>query len=133
MSLQHYATLLQIWLRGQSNNIYPSRDSLYKETGWEKLKQHRERRKVWLFHKIHYGNVPSYLTDIVTPIRRQESNYNLRGNDDYIFPFTNKKEQSINSFISTTIKLWNNLKLETRNTTVYDSFKNTLKSPSLYS
>ena len=42
-------------------SIYASRESLYKETGWEKLKQRTERRKLCLFHKIDYGNAPSYL------------------------------------------------------------------------
>ena len=107
--------------------IYASRESLYKETGWEKLKQRRERRKLCLFHKIHYGIAPSYLTEITTPLRRQEGNYNLRGNDDYNLPLY-RLESTMISFFPSTIKLWNNLNRETRDIPIYNSFKNIIKS-----
>ena len=107
--------------------IYASRGSLYKETGWENLKQRRERRKLCIFHKIHNGNAPSYLTEIITPLRRQRGNCNLRGNDDYNLPLY-RLESTLNSFFPSTLKLWNNLNRETRDIPAYNSFKNIIKS-----
>ena len=38
------------------------------DTGWEKLKTRREVRKLVLFYKIVNGQVPDYLTELVTLI-----------------------------------------------------------------
>ena len=54
------------------------------ETGWEPLKDRRERRKLCLFFKIDNNLVPQYLTDITTPMR---TNFrNLRNPYDYTLP-----------------------------------------------
>ena len=49
---------------------YASRDSLYLETGWEKLIDRRNRRCVCLMYNIHVVNnsAPSYLTQTSYPL-----------------------------------------------------------------
>jgi hypothetical protein len=42
---------------------FPSKESLYFETGWETLSCRRRRRKLTLFHKIHNNIAPEYLND----------------------------------------------------------------------
>ena len=46
---------------------FASINSIYIETGWEKLKTRREVRKLVLFYKIVNGQVPDYLTELVPP------------------------------------------------------------------
>ena len=44
---------------------YARLSSIYDETGWEKLSDRREQRKLSLFYKIVNGNVPDYLSDLL--------------------------------------------------------------------
>ena len=43
--------------------LFTSKWYLYFETGWEKLSDRRERRKLTLFHKIFHNNAPEYLNE----------------------------------------------------------------------
>ena len=65
--------------------IFASRESLYKETGWETLKDRRTRRKLTIFHKIYNSNAPEFLTDILDSYKRTNP-YNLRNPNDLGFP-----------------------------------------------
>ena len=62
--------------------LFTSKQYLYIETGWEKLSDRRERRKLTLFHKIFHNNTPEYLTEILMPHFRN-NRYNLRS-DNYM-------------------------------------------------
>ena len=42
--------------------LFASRESLYFETGWEKLKDRRERRKLCTFHKIYHNLAPDLVS-----------------------------------------------------------------------
>ena len=57
--------------------IYTSKESLYRETGWEKLSIRREQRKLVLFYKIIQGQCPECLTDLMPPLVSESINYNL--------------------------------------------------------
>ena len=46
-----------------TTNVYKL---LNEELGWESLKSRRHRHKIYLFHRIIHGNVPSYLSDILS-------------------------------------------------------------------
>ena len=50
--------------------LFASRESLYFETGWETLKDRRTRRELTLFYRVYNHDVPSFLSDIVDPLRR---------------------------------------------------------------
>ena len=41
--------------------VYSSRESLYQETGCEKLSSRRERKKLCLMYDMYHGQAPSYL------------------------------------------------------------------------
>ena len=104
---------------------YASRESLYFETGWESLKDRRNRRKLTLFHKIFNCNVPSFLTDITFPLISTNP-YNLRNESDFLIP--NYRLQSPrNSYFPCTIKLWNSLEPDLRHGLTLTQFKNALR------
>jgi hypothetical protein len=62
---------------------YASRDSLYLETGWEKLIDRRNRRCFCLMYNIVNNSVPSYITDILPPRISETTNYPLRNSEDF--------------------------------------------------
>ena len=107
---------------------YASIESLFFETGWESLKERRERRKLSLFHRIHNKTAPSYLSDCLTPLVSSLSNYNLRNRLDYSVPYT-RVDVFSKSYFPSTIRLWNNLDIEIRNTPNISTFKRSLKRP----
>ena len=82
--------------------LYASRNALYFETGWEPLVERRKRRKLNLFYKIHNDLAPTFLNDIVSPLRRQTER-NLRNDKDYILP-RYRLNSTIISFFPSTIK-----------------------------
>lgn len=118
---------------------YARIESLYFETGWETLADRRRRRKLCLFHRIHNGRVPGYLSDCLTPIIGNTNRYNLRNQENYVHPQT-RIETFSRSFIPSTTILWNSLDLRLRNIPTLDNFKRVLKNqnptiqpPSYYS
>ena len=69
---------------------------------------------------------PSYLTDLIPEHTNHQ--YALRNTEN--IPLVHAKTQSYaNSFIPLTIREWNNLSLETRNSATLSVFKNKLKNP----
>ena len=101
--------------------LFASRESLYFETGWETLKDRQNRRKLNLFHKIYNHDVPTYLTDIADPLRRNNVR-NLRNMSDFELP-NYRLQSTLNSFFPSTIKLWNNLEPELRHNYTLTQFK----------
>ena len=65
---------------------YASRDSLYLETGWEKLIDIRNRRCFRLMYNIVNYSVPSYLTDILPPRIFETTNYPLGNSENFTIP-----------------------------------------------
>ena len=59
--------------------------SVYFETEWETLRERRLRRKLTIFYKIYNNNVPELLTNIITPLRRENS-YNIRNQNEFSIP-----------------------------------------------
>ena len=108
--------------------LFSSRESIYFETGWEPLKNRRERRKLCLFYKIHNNLVPQFSSDILSPMVRANTR-NLRNNDDYSLP-RYRLESTEMSFSPSTIKLWNSLNYDLRHRYTFNQFKFALKSNS---
>jgi hypothetical protein len=46
---------------------YASLDSIYCETGWEKITVRREVKKLNLFYKIINNEAPEYLSELIPP------------------------------------------------------------------
>ena len=106
--------------------LFTSKQYLYIETGWEKLSDRRERRKLTLFHKIFHNNTPEYLTEILTPHFRNNP-YNLRSDADFVPP--NYRLRTTNmSFFPSTIRSWDTLDFEIRHCPSNSNFKQSLKS-----
>ena len=101
---------------------FSSRDSVYKETGWEKLSSTRERKKLCLMYNMYHGQAPSYLCDLLPPLVRDVTNYPVRNRNDRC-----RLSLYQSSFIPSVINLSNSLDNDTRNTRTSDSFKINLK------
>jgi hypothetical protein len=106
---------------------FSSRDSVYKETGWEKISSRRERKKLCLMYNMYHGHAPSYLCDLLPPLVRDVTNYPVRNRNDYNLPRC-RLSLCQSSFIPSVINLSNSLDNDTRNTRTSDSFKINLKS-----
>ena len=106
--------------------LFASRESLYFETGWESLKDRQIHRKLTLFHKIYNHDVPSFLSDIVDPLRRNNIR-NLRNTFDFEVP-NYRLQSTLNSYFPSTIRLWNNLEQDLRHNYTQNQFKSILNS-----
>ena len=105
---------------------YASRDSLYRETGWETLKDRREQKKLLLLYNMINGHCPEYLSDLLPPLVSEISVYNLRNNRNYSVPPTRLSLYQ-QSFLPATLSLWNNLDISLRESPSSDIFKLRLK------
>ena len=106
---------------------YASNQSLYLDTGWEKLSIRRERRKLCIFYNIVNGSAPSYLHDLLSRTVGQINNYNLRNANDFNLP-AGRLSIYQKSFLPSTIRLWNNLSANIRDSPSTESFKFNLKN-----
>lgn len=103
-----------------------SRTALYSELEWEPLYKERERQNLVLFYKIVYGIAPVYLQDLILPFIPPRHGYNLCNVGNFTFVIPQSRTVSYyNSFLPSTIQLWNNLPLETCFES-FSSFKNVL-------
>jgi hypothetical protein len=89
---------------------YASIASIYKETGWDKLKVRREVKNLTLFYKIYNNRASEYLSDLIPPTVYETSNYYLC-NSQNISQQANRLALLQQSFFPSTIKLWNTLDL----------------------
>ena len=106
--------------------VFASLNSLYYETGWESLAERREKKKLTLMYRIVHNDAPTYLTDLLPNIIQDTSSYNLRNNQDFQLPF--KRLFSFeSSFFPSSLRLWNNLELQIRNSPALSKFKNCIK------
>ena len=106
---------------------YANKDALYFETGWDSLQNRRENRKLTTFYKLHNRCCPDYLVTCLPPLVSDVNTYNLRNSEDYIPPRC-RLRVSVNSFIPSSVRLWNNLDPSIRNLPTVSSFKNHIKT-----
>ena len=66
--------------------LYASRNSVYLDTGWEKLIDRRNRRGICLMYTIINESAPSHLTDILPPKISETTNNLLRNSENYTIP-----------------------------------------------
>lgn len=112
--------------------IFTSNRIIYDEIGWETLAERRERRKLQLFYNIQHNNAPAYLCNSIPPTIQSTAVYPLRNGNDIIYPFC-RLSLTQESFIPSTIRLWNNLNVVTRNIDSLGKFKTELKNLKLNS
>ena len=90
--------------------------SLYSEIGWNSLDTRRKMRTLFLFYKMVNHLTPFYLSSLIPPTVNETSRYDLR-NANYISTINARTNQYFNSFLPSTIRDWNSLSKEQRNST----------------
>jgi hypothetical protein len=103
---------------------------LYDDLGWPSLSFRRQIHCLCLMYKIVNGNAPEYLKDLIPARDLPGGRQNLRSctNEEIKIPFA-RTESFNRSFLPFTLRLWNDLDLETRQILTLDSFKQALKEP----
>ena len=97
-----------------------SREKLYQELGMEYLYRRRWARRLCLLYKIFQTGQPSYIYDLLPPLRssrRHVNSFNL---------VTCKSEYFKNSLIPNSIYEWNKLDPDILSSASYNLFRNTL-------
>ena len=97
------------------------KEYLYTETGLETLAQRRQNRKLSLFYKMHKNLTPTYLTNLLPSQVNDRAPYPLRHGDDYTIP-NNRLSITNNSFLPSTIRIWNSLNTQVRNCETLSKF-----------
>ena len=103
-----------------------SLNNLYKETCWDKLQKRRDDHKLTLFYKMHNNLTPYYISSLIPQQVEAISQYNLRNAND-IRNIRARTSLYYNSFLPSTLRQWNTLPPETRQSNSLNSFKHTLK------
>ena len=98
-------------------------NSMYEDLGWVSLSR---RRRLTLFYKITNNMTPQYLADIEPPTVGERQIYNLRSRDiSQIHP---QKQRYTKSFFPATIREWNSLPMEVRNSPTLCTFKTSFEA-----
>ena len=109
--------------------INSSRSALYNELGLDPLSIRRKVHKLILFYKMVHGLAPEYLQELLIPCRQNSNTYSLRHQDDFKFVLPRVKTTAyMNSFLPSTIKLWNDLPFDIRTLPTVSAFKKSLKN-----
>ncbi len=104
---------------------------LYEDLGWHSLSQRREIHQLKWLYKILHGSCPPYLVELVPPTVGERQRYNLRGAGN-ITPVPATSQIYYKSFFPSTIRLWNLLPLEIRNSPSLNSFTSNLTKLDTY-
>ena len=104
-----------------------SLNDLYRETGWETLEKRREKHKLIQFFKITNGLTPQYLQQLVPPQYFEQHFHNTRHSQNYV-SVNSRTNYRHNSFIPSTIRLWNNLPAQLKQCNTLLNFKRELSS-----
>ena len=100
--------------------------NLYKEIGLESLSKRRNNHKLTLLYKMINHLTPIYLSSLIPAQVSSASRYNLRNAQNYQ-TIRARTNQYRDSFLPSTLHLWNNLPLEARQSNTLNSFKLFLK------
>ena len=102
-------------------------DSLYKETGWQRLTERREIHRLTYLYKMVNNLTPPYLRNIL-PNRFQDiHNYSTRNSNALQPPFTRTSLYS-NYFLPSSVRSWNKQPAEIQTLSTLPRFKNYFKN-----
>ena len=104
--------------------------ALYEEIGWDTLDSRRRKHKLTLFYKMYTNQTPPYLSTLVPPSVNTFSEYSLRNSNDTQTVHA-RTTLYYNSFLPSTVREWNNLPLECRNSESVNSFKRSINESSV--
>ena len=97
-------------------------NSMYEDLGRVSLSRRCLIHRLTLFYKITNYMTPQYLADIVPPTVGDRQIYNLRSRDN-ITQIHAQKQRYTKSFFPATIREWNSLPMEIRNSPTLCTFK----------
>ena len=97
-------------------------DTLYREIGCDQLEERKKKRKLTLFYKKVNNLTPKYLSSLLPPTVTETSQYTHR-NANNIRTFNTRRNQYYNFFLPSTVRQWNCLTEELRNTSFLHLFK----------
>ena len=100
---------------------------LYDDTGWETLQRRCYKQKLLIFYKMVHGLGPAYLNNLVPPLVQKHSRYLLR-NARNISTLQCNSNLFYNSFLPSSIRDWNSLSDEIRNSQTFSIFKSKLNA-----
>ena len=107
---------------------YTSKEALYFETGLETLKSRRKVKRLCLLYKIINEQAPEYLQHLLPPSRADSNPYLLRSNNNITIPPA-RLDIYLKSFFPNTIREWNSLDINVRNSINLSTFKRKIKTP----
>lgn len=100
---------------------------LLSDVGWDSLSNRRKNAKVILMYKIVNGLTPPYLRELIPPQVQSTTPYPLRNRRNYRIPPT-RTQLSHHSYIPASLRQWNELDPDLRNSRTLHSFKYKIKS-----
>ena len=100
---------------------------LYEETGWGKLLERREKHKLILVYEIVNNRAPGYLRNVL-PDRVDNWHYHNTRQSANILEINSKTKFYSDYFLPSSIKLWNRLPIDTRNSRSLNIFKERIKT-----
>ena len=99
---------------------------MYSETGWETPTERRRQKRLSVMYNIVNNNALSYLIDLLPSRVESASNYSLRNRDNHEIPFTRLCSFEASYYYST-LRLWNDFEVTTRNAPTLSQFKRNLR------
>ena len=95
---------------------------LYKEIGWDSLEKRRTDHKLTLFYKMSHNLTPLYLSSLVPQSVSNISRYSLRNSND-LQTIDARTTLHYNSFLPSTVRAWNNVDDEAKQSDSLNTFK----------
>ena len=102
-------------------------ERLLKEIGWVSLADRRKIQKLVLVYKHKNGELPEYLSELYPNTISQTNTYRLRDRENYA-TVVRRLEIYSKSVIPSSIKLWNDLDPDIRNSNSVSQFKSKIKN-----
>ena len=100
---------------------------LLSELAWESLKTRREMHKLFYIFKIIKHTSPAYLVELLPDTVHVRTGRLLRSGENLTL-LASRTEKFKQSFFPSSVKLWNSLQIDVRNSTSLNIFKVRLKS-----
>ena len=100
-------------------------DKLYLESNIEPLQKRRKTQKLLLMFKIINEQTPKYLYEIIQPHINNTLQYNIRHTNYFKTPLCRTVSYQ-NSYFPLTMKEWNRINVEIRNSPTVQIFKNNI-------
>ena len=104
--------------------------ALCKEIGWDSLTKRRSNHKLTLFYKMIHNLAPLYLSSLVPQSVSNISRYNLR-NSNNLQTLDARTSLYYNSFLPSTVRAWNNVNDEVKQSDSLNTFKGFLTKDKL--